>query len=168
MNWCFSLYHTETKNLVYFFQYTEKWLEIQPVTGDFVSSAAQRESLLAIYSELANQRAQKALFTFVAYTKIIHFFVLHFVYRLRRFSSLSSSLINAQKMKYFGSLLLEYTLKGRSNLGLSSPVVAQVLILRTACDHCASRHFFGTLWLVNDRRCAWGRKSLKNSAVRAA
>ena len=68
MNWCFSLHHTETKNLVYFFQYTEKWLEIQPVTGDFVSSAAQRESLLAIYSELANQRAQKALFTFVAYT----------------------------------------------------------------------------------------------------
>ena len=42
--YCFSMYHTETKkiSLVYFYQYTKKWLEITFWTHDFVSSATRR------------------------------------------------------------------------------------------------------------------------------
>ena len=37
-----TIYQTDTKKLVYFFQYTKNWSEIKLLTCDFVSLAAWR------------------------------------------------------------------------------------------------------------------------------
>ena len=43
------IYHTDTKKLVYFFQYTKNWSEIKLLTCDFVSLAAWRWIELGIH-----------------------------------------------------------------------------------------------------------------------
>ena len=44
-----TIYHTDTKKLVYFFQYTKNWSEIKLLTCDFVSLAAWRWIELGIH-----------------------------------------------------------------------------------------------------------------------
>ena len=63
---CFNIYYTDTKNLVYFFQYTEKWERIDLLTCNFVS-----QSSTYFTSELANQHSLKVLFTCVVSTDIL-------------------------------------------------------------------------------------------------
>ena len=54
--------HKNTKKLVYFFQYTEKWQKIQFLTHDFVSPAARRWVVLAIYFRTSqSERAKSAI-----------------------------------------------------------------------------------------------------------
>lgn len=43
---CFNIYYTDTKNLVYFFQYTEKWEGIDLLKCNFVSQSSTYCSLL--------------------------------------------------------------------------------------------------------------------------
>lgn len=64
MNNCFIIYHTDTKNSVYFFHYTEKSSEIKLLTGDSVSSPAGRWVVLAIHFRTSQ---------LVVYTKIALF-----------------------------------------------------------------------------------------------
>lgn len=43
---CFNINYTDTKNLVYFFQYREKWEGIDLLTCNFVSQSSTYCSLL--------------------------------------------------------------------------------------------------------------------------
>ena len=47
VNNCISIFHKGTKKLVYFCQYTYKWLEIQLLKRDFDCSTAQKRIVLA-------------------------------------------------------------------------------------------------------------------------
>ena len=51
-NTCFSTYPTEDKLLVYFFQFTPKWLEVKLLMYNFVSSVAGGEWYLLFTSKL--------------------------------------------------------------------------------------------------------------------
>lgn len=51
-NTCFSTYPTEDKILVYFFQFTPKWLEVKLLMYNFVSSVAGGEWYLLFTSKL--------------------------------------------------------------------------------------------------------------------
>ena len=70
MNNCFIIYHTDTKNSVYFFHYTEKSSEIKLLTGDSVSSPAGRWVVLAIHFRTSQ---------LVVYTKIA-LFLFRYIY----------------------------------------------------------------------------------------
>ena len=55
-----SIYHTDAKKLVYFFQYTKKCSEIKLAMRDFVQSAAWRLILLAIHFQISQSAQMKS------------------------------------------------------------------------------------------------------------
>lgn len=70
----FSVYHTDAKQLVYFFQYTKRWSEIKLLTRNFVSSAAQRWIVLAIHfqtNESVGMKKHYSLEWFLLIMKVI-------------------------------------------------------------------------------------------------
>ena len=63
-----TIYHTDTKKLVYFFQYTKNWSEIKLLTCDFVSLAAWRWIELGIhFGTSQSAHAKSTIYLFGVY-----------------------------------------------------------------------------------------------------
>ena len=65
---CFSIYHIETKSLVYFCQFAKNGRELNSRHANFSQRLLGGEKYLLITSKLANQRVQRVLFKCAVYT----------------------------------------------------------------------------------------------------
>ena len=65
---CFSIYHIETKSLIYFCQFTKNDRELNSRHANLSRRLLGGEKYLLITSKLANQRVQRVLFKCAVYT----------------------------------------------------------------------------------------------------